>query len=272
MHHMRGIFHHLRHHMPGEMRHRGKHRHGRGFGHVFADMGEAGFDRAGFRTGRKLASDDLQLLLLALIEEKPSHGYDLIKLLEERSSGYYVPSPGMIYPALTYLEEAGHATIEQEGTKKLYRISEDGKARAGMGVDAADYDHSGAPSILITNFSNQMLSLYHNEGKGLFVDEAPRSEVGRATLVTLGFGCFFFDYDNDGWPDILVADGHIEDAIERVQQRVTYAEPPHVFRNLGSGKFQEVTASLGKDFVAPKVARGAAYADIDNDGFFPRFI
>ena len=103
--------------MPGEMRHRGKHRHGRGFGHVFADMGDGGFDRGGFRTGRKLASDDLQLLLLALIAEKPSHGYDLIKLLEERSGGYYVPSPGMIYPALTYLEEAGHATIEQEGRR-----------------------------------------------------------------------------------------------------------------------------------------------------------
>jgi DNA-binding PadR family transcriptional regulator len=138
MHHMRGIFHHLRHHLPGEMRHRGKHRHGRGFGHVFGDMGEHGFDRAGFRTGRKLASDDLQLLLLSLIAEKPSHGYDLIKLLEERSGGYYVPSPGMIYPALTYLEEAGHATVEQEGTKKLYRISEEGKAHLDLNRAAAD--------------------------------------------------------------------------------------------------------------------------------------
>ena len=138
MHHMHGIFRHLRHHLPGEMRHRGKHRHGRGFGHVFADMGEHGFDRAGFRTGRKLASDDLQLLLLALIAEKPSHGYDLIKLLEERSGGYYVPSPGMIYPALTYLEEAGHATIEQEGTKKLYRISEEGRAHLDENRAAAD--------------------------------------------------------------------------------------------------------------------------------------
>jgi DNA-binding PadR family transcriptional regulator len=138
MHHMRGIFRHLRHHLPGEMRHRGKHRHGRGFGHGFGDMGEHGFDRAGFRTGRKLASDDLQLLLLALIAEKPSHGYDLIKLLEERSGGYYVPSPGMIYPALTYLEEAGHATVEQEGTKKLYRISEEGKAHLDANRTAAD--------------------------------------------------------------------------------------------------------------------------------------
>jgi enediyne biosynthesis protein E4 len=120
---------------------------------------------------------------------------------------------------------------------------------------------------MISNFANQMVSLYHNEGNGLFVDEAPQSEVGRATLVTLGFGCFFFDYDNDGWQDIFVADGHIEDQIERVQKRVSYAEPPHLFRNLGGGKFTEVTADMGKTFATPKVARAAAYGDIDNDGF-----
>ena len=135
-----------------------------------------------------------------------------------------------------------------------------------MGVDAADYDRSGRASIIITNFSNQMLSLYHNEGNGLFVDEAPRSEVGRASLITLGFGCFFFDYDNDGWLDILVADGHIENEIEKVQKRVSYAEPPHLFRNLGGGKFEEATQKVGPEFATPRVARGAAYADIDNDG------
>jgi hypothetical protein len=135
-----------------------------------------------------------------------------------------------------------------------------------MGVDAGDYDRSGHPSLIISNFANQMLSLYHNEGNGLFVDEAPRSEVGRNTLVTLGFACFFFDYDNDGWPDIFIADGHIENEVERVQKRVKYAEPPHLFRNLGAGKFQEVTEALGAAFAAPRVGRGAAYADIDNDG------
>jgi hypothetical protein len=158
-------------------------------------------------------------------------------------------------------------TFEERGVPAGIAFSEDGVARAGMGVDAADYDHSGHPSVIISNFANQMVSLYHNEGNGLFVDEAPQSEVGRATLVTLGFGCFFFDYDNDGWPDIFVADGHIEDAIERVQKRVSYAEPSHLFRNLGGGKFQEVTALMGQAFAAPRVARGAAYADIDNDGF-----
>ncbi|HET7442880.1 MAG TPA: CRTAC1 family protein [Terriglobales bacterium] len=158
-------------------------------------------------------------------------------------------------------------TFEERGVAAGIAFSEDGIARAGMGVDSADYDRSGKPSIIITNFSNQMLSLYHNEGNGLFVDEAPRSEVGRATLVTLGFGCFFFDYDNDGWPDIFVADGHIENEIERVQKRVSYAEPPHLFRNLGGGNFAEVTQQMGPAFAAPKVARAVAYGDADNDGF-----
>jgi enediyne biosynthesis protein E4 len=160
----------------------------------------------------------------------------------------------------------GNGTFTESGVTAGIAFSEDGVARAGMGVDAADYDRSGRPSIIITNFSNQMLALYHNEGHGLFVDDAPRSEVGRASLLTLGFGCFFFDYDLDGWLDIFVANGHIEDQIERVQKRVTYAQPPHLFRNTGGGKFQEVTRQLGAAFEAPRVARGAAYADIDNDG------
>jgi hypothetical protein len=168
-------------------------------------------------------------------------------------------------PNKLYLNKQ-NGTFEEKAVAAGIAFSEDGVARAGMGVDTGDYDRSGRPSLMITNFANQMISLYHNEGNGLFVDEAPRSEVGRNTLVTLGFGCFFFDYDNDGWPDIFIADGHIENEIERVQKRVSYAEPPHLFRNLGGGKFQEVTAQMGTAFAGPKVGRGAAYADIDNDG------
>ena len=160
----------------------------------------------------------------------------------------------------------GNGTFTEKAVVAGVAFSEDGVARAGMGVDAADYDRSGATSILITNFSNQMLSLYHNEGKGLFVDEAPRSEVGRASLLTLGFGCFFFDYDLDGWPDILIANGHIDSDIQRVQPNVKYAMPPHLFRNVGKGNFQEVTKSLGAAFSSPRVGRGAAYGDINNDG------
>jgi len=160
----------------------------------------------------------------------------------------------------------GNGTFTEKAVVAGIAFSEDGVARAGMGVDAADYDRSGSASILITNFANQMLSLYHNEGKGLFVDEAPRSEVGRASLLTLGFGCFFFDYDLDGWPDIFIVNGHIDGDIQRVQPNVKYAMPPHLFRNVGKGNFQEVTKNLGADFNKPRVGRGAAYGDINNDG------
>jgi hypothetical protein len=160
----------------------------------------------------------------------------------------------------------GNGTFTEKAVPSGVAYSEDGVARAGMGVSAADYDRSGYPSLIVTNFSNQMLAFYHNERNGLFVDEAPHSEVGRASLLTLGFGCFFFDYDLDGWPDIYIANGHIEDAIERVQPRVRYAEPPHLFHNLGDGKFAEATDSVGRDFASPRVARGAAYGDINNDG------
>lgn len=160
----------------------------------------------------------------------------------------------------------GNGTFTEKAVVAGVAFSEDGVARAGMGVDVADYDHSGLTSLLITNFSNQMLSLYHNEGKGLFVDEAPRSEIGRASLLTLGFGCFFFDYDLDGWPDVLVENGHIDADIQRVQTNVKYAMPPHLFRNMTKGKFVEVTKEMGPAFATPRVGRAAAYADINNDG------
>ncbi|HMH79841.1 MAG TPA: CRTAC1 family protein [Candidatus Acidoferrum sp.] len=160
----------------------------------------------------------------------------------------------------------GNGTFTEKAVVAGVAFSEDGVARAGMGVDTADYDRTGNTSLMITNFSNQMISLYHNEGKGLFVDEAPRSDVGRASLLTLGFGCFFFDYDLDGWPDILVVNGHIDPDIQKVQVNVKYAEPPHLFRNLGKGKFAEVTKSAGAEFAAARVGRSAAYADVFNDG------
>jgi DNA-binding PadR family transcriptional regulator len=91
-------------------------------------MGAGGPGGQGFRTGRKLGSGELQLIVLALLAEKPCHGYEIIKALEERSGGFYVPSPGMVYPALTYLEEIGHATVQAEGSKKLYSITDAGRA------------------------------------------------------------------------------------------------------------------------------------------------
>jgi len=145
-------------------------------------------------------------------------------------------------------------------------FSEDGVARAGMGADAADYDNSGLPSLVVTNFSEQMVGLYRNEGHGFFVDEAPQSAVGKSSRLTLGFGCFFFDVDLDGRLDLLVANGHIDPSITHVESSIAYAESPHLFHNEGGGKFRDVVALVGKSFTDPKVARGAAYGDFDNDG------
>jgi hypothetical protein len=160
----------------------------------------------------------------------------------------------------------GNGTFKEEGVSAGVAYGEDGVARGAMGADWADYDRSGRPHLLVGNFSNQMLGLYHNEGNGLFVDEAPLSSVGRDSLLSLSFGVFFFDYDLDGYPDIFAATGHIEDEIGRVQPKVSYAESPLLFRNLGNHKFENVSARMGAAFSKPMVARGAAYADFDHDG------
>jgi hypothetical protein len=159
-----------------------------------------------------------------------------------------------------------NGTFSDVGLRAGVAYSEDGIARGAMGVDAADYDRSGRPHLLVGNFSNQMLGLYRNEGRGLFVDEAPRSTVGRASLLSLTFGVFFFDYDLDGWIDILSANGHIEDDIARVQPKVQYRQPPLLFRNLRNRRFEDASGSVGPAFARPIVARGAAYADYDRDG------
>ena len=161
-------------------------------------------------------------------------------------------------------ENRGDGTFEDIGVLAGVAFSDAGVARAGMGADAADYDGSGRPDLVIGHFSTEMMALYHNEGNGLFIDEGPRSAIGRATLLTLTFGCFFFDFDLDGWPDVFAANGHVADDVERVQARITYAQPPQLFRNDG-GRFEEVTAP-GTALATPQVGRGAAYADYDGDG------
>ncbi|HQR36711.1 MAG TPA: CRTAC1 family protein, partial [Blastocatellia bacterium] len=165
-------------------------------------------------------------------------------------------------------KNAGNGTFSEVATTAGVAFSEEGKARAGMGVDFADYDGSGYASLIIGNFSNEMLGVYHNEGKPgfLFVDEAASSTLGQATLLSLTFGLFFFDYDLDGKPDIFLANGHVADDINKVQPKITYTMRPKLFHNEGKKKFTEVTAKAGKPFTRPVVARGTAYADFDNDG------
>lgn len=160
-----------------------------------------------------------------------------------------------------------NGTFTEVATTAGVAFSEEGKARAGMGVDFADYDGSGFPSLIVGNFSNEMLGVYHNEGKtGLFIDEAPASTLGQATLLSLTFGLFFFDYDLDGRPDIFLANGHVADDINKVQPKITYAMVPKLFRNEGEKRFSEVTGRAGSPFQRPMVARGAAYGDYDRDG------
>jgi hypothetical protein len=160
----------------------------------------------------------------------------------------------------------GNGTFTEEGMVAGVAFNEMGVPRAGMGVDAGDYDRSGKPSLVIGNFTNEMIALYHNEGSGLFVDEAPASTIGQDSMLTLTFACFFFDYDLDGWLDIFAANGHVSDDISVVQPKVSYAQAPHLFRNLGKKKFQHTGGKLGQALQQPAVARGAAYGDYDNDG------
>lgn len=158
-----------------------------------------------------------------------------------------------------------NGTFTECGMTAGIAVDDNGSPRGAMGVDFADYDRSGRMHILVGNFSNQMLGLYHNEGGGLFTDKAPGSTVGKDSLLSLAFGVFFFDYDLDGYPDILSANGHIEEQINRVQPKIKYEEPPLLFRNTGRN-FENVSGRVGQAFTVPMVARGAIYGDYDHDG------
>jgi enediyne biosynthesis protein E4 len=144
-------------------------------------------------------------------------------------------------------------------------FSNEGKARAGMGVDAADFENSGLPGVAITNFDNEMVGLYRPSGKG-FEDIAAQSGVGPATKNSLGFGCAFLDANLDGWLDFAVSNGHIDETVRNIRGNVGYAQPPQLFLNLGKASFRDIGAEVGGGFEQPKVGRGLAYADFDRDG------
>ena len=144
-------------------------------------------------------------------------------------------------------------------------FSAEGKARAGMGVDVADFDNSGGSGIAITNFDNEMMGLYRSSGGGSFGDIALQSGVGLASKDKLGFGCVFLDANLDGALDLAVVNGHIDDTVRNVNG-VGYAQPPQLFLNDGKGRFVDVATEIGGGFVQPKVGRGLAYGDFDRDG------
>jgi hypothetical protein len=144
-------------------------------------------------------------------------------------------------------------------------FSSEGKARAGMGVDVADFENSGTPGVAITNFDNEMIGLYRANSKS-FEDIAPQSGVGMASRNSLGFGCVFLDANLDGWLDFAVANGHIDETVRNIRGNVGYAQPPQLFLNGGKDTFRDIATEVGGGFDQPKVGRGLAYGDFDRDG------
>jgi enediyne biosynthesis protein E4 len=145
-------------------------------------------------------------------------------------------------------------------------FSSEGKARAGMGADEGDFENSGAPGIVVTNFDNEMIGLYRALGDGTYEDVAIQSGVGLPSRSTLGFGCVLFDVNLDGWLDLVVANGHIDETVRNIWGNVGYAQSPQLFLNEGKGHFHDVATTVGAEFRQPKVGRGLAYGDFDRDG------
>jgi hypothetical protein len=135
-----------------------------------------------------------------------------------------------------------------------------------MGVDSADYDRDGLPDLVKTNFSDDSNNLYHNDGNLTFTDLAGLSGFGPVSIPFLGFGVKFADFDNDGWPDVFIANGHVNPQVDGQAFAVSYAQRPLLFHNLGKGRFAEFGQSAGLALRRKRVGRGLAAGDFDNDG------
>jgi len=159
----------------------------------------------------------------------------------------------------------GDGTFEDVGLAAGTSVDVDGRTYAGMGVDFADYNNDGWPDIMVTDLANQRYALYQNNGDGTFTYTTQSLGIGQMTLSHSGWGVRFFDYDNDGWKDLLVAQGHDLDTIELNYPNLHYREPMLLAHNTGHG-FEDVSAQSGEIFHHPWVARGMAVGDLDNDG------
>lgn len=164
------------------------------------------------------------------------------------------------------LRNRGNGTFEEQGLAAGIGYDETGRARAGMGVDIAALSVDGLFSVAIGNFSREPLSLYQQTGGGAFLDVAGRTRLVQPTLRSLTFGLRFFDYDLDGYQDLILANGHIEPEINAVQKEIHYAQPPQLFWNDGQGHLIDVSEETGGPFAAPLVARGLSVGDLDGDG------
>jgi hypothetical protein len=163
-------------------------------------------------------------------------------------------------------ENNGDGTFTDVSLISGLAASEDGRYEAGMGIDAADVDGDGNLDIYITHLDFELNRLYHNNGDGTFSDATYSSGIGNKAILLSGVAAKFMDYDNDGWPDILQANGAMLDNVQLYHSLVSYKEPLLMFRNLGHGKFEKTSDSLGPDFNRPMAGRGLATADFFNDG------
>ena len=159
-----------------------------------------------------------------------------------------------------------NGTFRDLGMEAGIALSSEGKARAGMGVDTGDFTNSGTPGIAITNFDNEMIGLYREMKKGVYEDVSTQSGVGLPSKNSLGFGCAFCDVNLDGYLDLVVANGHIDETVRNIRGNVGYAQPPQLFLNDGKGMFRDVASEAGGEFAQSKVGRGVACADFDRDG------
>jgi hypothetical protein len=157
-------------------------------------------------------------------------------------------------------------TFEDAAVHAGVAFSEDGKARAGMGVDVGDFENSGVTSIAVTNFDNEMMALFRPLRPGVFADIAMKAGIGQPSRNSLGFGCAFFDVNLDGYLDLLAVNGHIDETARHLSTKLGYAQPPNLFVNDGKGGFRDVAGAVGDEFARPKVARGLALGDFDRDG------
>jgi enediyne biosynthesis protein E4 len=159
----------------------------------------------------------------------------------------------------------GNGSFEEVGLTSQVAVDIDGRTYAGMGVDFADYNNDGWPDIIVTDLANQRYALYQNNGDGSFTYASNELQLGQMTLTHSGWGVRFFDYDNDGWKDLLIAQGHDLDTIELNYPNLHYREPMLLAHNTGHG-FTDVSTQSGSVFHQTWVARGMAVGDIDNDG------
>ena len=167
---------------------------------------------------------------------------------------------------MNFLYENRHGSFEEVGPQAGTRYNAEGVAEAGMGIDFGDVDNDGYPEIIVTNFSQETNTLYANDGRGEFRDATNRFRLSQGSYLPLAFGTRFMDYDNDGYLDLFVANGHVLDNVERIHPDLSYRQPNHMLRNLQGRQFADVSASLGASFAHAAVSRAAAAGDYDNDG------